>query len=311
MFTQFPPATVSLNSSVPFDSSQSEIPSTDFYDNRTIYTTTLANLIYQASSRLSFSVGGGFFDNIRSSSALYGALGETGSADAQYRVSRQTTVGGDYSYSHYSYTGSIGGANIHTAALTVSTRFDRWTELSLFGGAARVSSSFQQTVPIDPAILAILCPPNVVAVCPLTASTVINRSVFWGPDFGIRLSRSFQRGVAYLSAGETITPGNGLFLTSRTASASVGYGYSGLRKWNMSIGATYVRSLSFGNVQGGYGDLSGSYSVSRQLTGKLSFVSSFNATKYESSSFSAYNRLIYSASIGLGYSSRDIPVRFF
>jgi hypothetical protein len=240
IFSQFPPATVSLNSSVPFDTSQSQIPTTDFYDNRTIYSSTMADLVYQASTRLSFSLGGGVFDNIRRSAALYGALGETGYADAQYRVSRQTTVGATYSYSHYSYTDSIGGANINTAGLSMSTRFDRWTELSLFGGASRVSSSFQQTVPIDPAILAILCPANVVAVCPLTAATVINRNLFWGPNFGVRLSRSFQRGVAYLSAGESITPGNGLFLTSRAATASVGYGYSGLRKWNLSIGASYV-----------------------------------------------------------------------
>jgi len=41
MFTEFPPSTVSLNSSVPFDPSQSFIPTTDFYDNRTIYSTCL------------------------------------------------------------------------------------------------------------------------------------------------------------------------------------------------------------------------------------------------------------------------------
>ena len=67
LFTQFPPATVSLNSSVPFDPSQSDIPATDFYDNRTIYSSSLANLTYQATSRLSFSLGGGYFTNQRRS----------------------------------------------------------------------------------------------------------------------------------------------------------------------------------------------------------------------------------------------------
>jgi hypothetical protein len=117
--------------------------------------------------------------------------------------------------------------------------------------------------------------------------------------------------VAYLSAGESITPGNGLFLTSRAATAGAGYGYSGLRKWSLGIGVSYVTALSLGNIQGGYGQLAGSFGMSRQLVGKLSFVSSFGATQYESNSFTAYNRLIYSASVGLGFSSKNIPVRFF
>lgn len=311
LFTQFPPATVSLNSSVPFDPSQSYIPTTDFYDNRTIYSTTQANMTYQASTRLSFDLGGVFFLNDRRSSALYGATGEGANGDVQYRLSRRTTVGGVYGFTHYSYTGSVGGAFIHTAALSLSLRLNRSEEFSFFGGAARVSSSFEQTVPIDPAILAILCPPGLVTSCPLTAATVTFNNVLWAPDFGLRFSKSFHRGVAYVNGGETITPGNGLFLTSRAIMASAGYGYSGLRKWNLNIGVSYVDALSLGNIQGGYGDITGTFGLSRQIVRGLSFVSSFNAAQYRSSSFSAYNRLIYTASVGLGYGSKGIPVRFF
>ena len=311
LFTQFPPATVSLNSAVPFDPSQSYIPTTDFYDNRTIYTTTQANLTIQASSRLSFSLGGAYFANFQRSSALYGAMGESATGDVQYRLSRRTTLGANYSYTHYSYTNSEGGADIHSAALNASVRVSRWTEFSMFAGASRVASSFEQTVPIDPAILAILCPPSEVTACPLTAGTVINNNTFWGPNVGIRYSRSFQRGAFYASAGESITPGNGLFLTSRAQTAGAGYGYSGLRKWGLSIGVNYMKALSLGNVQGGYGQISGSYSMSRQIVGQLSFVSSFSATQYQSNSFNLYNRLIYSASVGLGFSTKSIPVRFF
>jgi hypothetical protein len=117
--------------------------------------------------------------------------------------------------------------------------------------------------------------------------------------------------VAYLSAGESETPGNGLFLTSRAETASLGYGYSGLRKWSMNIGGTYVRALSVGNIQGGYGQLTGSFSMSHEILPRVSFVTSFSATKYQSSSFSAYNHLIYFVSVGLGFSSKNIPVRFF
>jgi hypothetical protein len=311
LFTQFVPGTVALNSSVPFDPSQSTIPTTDFYDNRTIFTSTQANLTFQASSRLSFSMGGGDFLTRYQSSALYGMTGESASGDVQYRLSRQTTVGAAYSFTHYGYTNSVGGAFVHSASLTFSDRISRWTELSFYGGASRVESTFQETVPIDPAILAILCPSYLTAACPVSTTTYNNHQLEWGPNLGVRFSRSFQRGVFYLGAGEGITPGNGLFLTSRVASASAGYGYSGLRKWSLNVGVTYSTALSLGNVLGGYGQVTGTYSMSRLLVKSISFVSSFSATQYQSNSFTGYNRLIYSASMGLGYSSRNIPVRFF
>jgi hypothetical protein len=311
MFTQFAPATVSLNSSVPFDPSQSNIPTTDFYDNRTIYSTTQMGVTIQKSSRLSFNLGVGYFVNVRRSSALYGVTGETATGDVQYRVSRRVTLGADYSFSHYSYTHSFGGTFVHTAGVTVSVRLSRWTEFSILGGFSRAESSFEQTVPIDPAILEILCPPSLVLACPLTGGTVISHQILWGPDFTARLSRSFHRGVAYVSAGESITPGNGLFLTSRMATALAGYGYSGLRKWSLNLSANYATALSLGNVAGNYGQISGSYGMSRQILKSLSLVSSFSATQYQSRSFTGYNRLIYSASVGLGFSSNNIPVRFF
>jgi hypothetical protein len=310
-FTQFPPATVTLNSSVPFDPTQSEIPTTDFYDNRTIYSTTMANLQYMLSSRLSFSFGGGYFTNLRRSSELYSASGLSASFDAQYRLSRRITAGADFGFSHYGFSGGIGGSYIYSESLSVSARFDRWTELSLFAGASRVDSNFEEAVPINPAFLAILCPSGVVASCNLPSGMAFHESIFWSPDFGIRVSRSFQHGAVYANAGESVTPGNGLFLTSRAQTASVGYGYSGLRKWSMNVGLSYVRALSLGNIQGGYGQVAGSFGMSRELFSHVSFVTSAAATQYQSGTFNPYNRLIYTVSVGLGYSSKNIPVRLF
>jgi len=316
-FRQFAPSTVSLNSSVPFDPSQSNIPTTDFYDNRTIYTSSGANLIIQKSARLSLALGGSYFADIRQSSLLYGAKGESATGNLQYRVSRRATIGGGYTFSHYSYTHSFGGAYVQGANVSLSLRLSRGTEFSMYGGASRVESSFEVTVPIDPIILAILCPPNQLGPnglplpCPVSAANYINHNLTWSPSFGARFSMSFRRGVAYVTVAEGITPGNGLFLTSRAATAAAGYGYTGLRKWSMNIGVSYVSALSLGNVQGGYGQISGWYGVSRQIVSWLNIVSSLNATQYTSNSFTGYNRLIYSASLGLGYSSHNIPLRFF
>jgi len=70
-----------LPQTVPFDPSTTNVPTTDFFDNRTIYLSTQANLIIQKTARLSFSLGGDAFLTRRRSTALYGNVGATAHGD--------------------------------------------------------------------------------------------------------------------------------------------------------------------------------------------------------------------------------------
>jgi hypothetical protein len=126
---------------------------------------------------------------------------------------------------------------------------------------------------------------------------------------GARLSRTFRRGVAYASAGHSMTPGNGLFLTSSNTNAGAGYSYTGLRYWSFNMQAGWDRAKSLGNVLGYYGNTSGGLSVSRDIGHGLHAVASFSARQYQSPDFSKYNRLIYTARIALGFTPGDIPLR--
>jgi hypothetical protein len=51
--------------------------------------------------------------------------------------------------------------------------------------------------------------------------------------------------------------------------------------------------------------------MSRSLGHSLSFVTSYLANQYRSPDFTRYNRLIYSASVGIGWSPGDIPLRIW
>jgi len=309
IFTRFLPATASLNSAVAFDPSQSYIPGEEFGDERTIFSSTQANLIVQQTSRLSFDLGTTYFINNRKSSTLYGTYGQSETGDLQYRLSPHVTVGAGYDFVHYGYSRAFGGAYVHGGTFSASWRVNQTTELSIYGGPSRVESSFLKNVPFDPAVLAILCPPGF--PCDLGAGTVISHNVEWVPTFGARLSRSFERGVVNFSAGEAVTPGNGLFLTSKSITATAGYGYTGLRDWSANISANYASSDSLGSVAGRYGQWGGQFRLSRRITGSVSVVSSFTALQYDSGAYAGYNRLIYTASIGLGFSSGERPVRLF
>jgi hypothetical protein len=293
---------VGLTPTVPFDPSQSGIPTSDFYYTRTIYSTTQADLVIQKSTRLSFDLGGGLFINRYSSSALYGVTGEDATGDFQYRLSRRATVGANYSYTHYSFTGILSSSDLHGGSLTYALRISRTVEFSGYGGFMRAETKFIQNVPVDP---------NVAALLGITSTSALVHRINWVPSFSGRLSKTFARGVAYAAGGETVMPGNGLFLTSRTASVMGGYGYTGLRRWSLGVNCTYITALSIGNVNGGYGNISGSFSMSRSLGHSLSFVTSYIANQYRSPNFTGYNRLIYSASVGIGWSPGNVPLRIW
>ena len=68
---------------------------------------------------------------------------------------------------------------------------------------------------------------------------------------------------------------------------------------------------STANVIGNYGDTGGTLSMSRQLGRALHGVLSFAARQYQSGDFSKYNRLIYNATIGIGFSPGDVPLRIW
>jgi hypothetical protein len=293
---------VGLSQTVPFDPSQSAIPASDFYYTRTIYSTTQADLVVQKSTRLSFNLGGGLFINRYASTALYGVTGEDATGDFQYRLSRRATIGANYSFTHYAFTGILSSSDIHGASLTYALRISRTLEFSGYGGFMRAETKFIQSVPVDP---------NVSALLGFTNTTALAYRLNWVPNFSGRLSKTFSRGVAYVAGGETITPGNGIFLTSRAASVVGGYGYTGLRHWSLGVAFTYATALSIGNVNGGYGNISGSFSMSRSLGHALSFVTSYSANQYRSPNFTLYNRLIYTGSVGIGWSPGDIPLRIW
>jgi hypothetical protein len=220
----------------------------------------------------------------------------------QYRLSSRSTIGGGYTYDHYAYHGVFSATDLHSAVTTYGIRLTKTLEFSAYGGFMRAETKFVQSVPIDPAIAALIG---------MSAGSVIVHRIDYVPNVAGRLSETFSRGVLYLSGGHTVTPGNGLFLTSEATTADAGYTYTGRRLWSFEAQARYNHAKSVGNVLGYYGDTGGSLSASRKIMGSMHAVLSFSARKYQSPDFSLYNRLIYSARLGFGFTPGNIPLRMW
>lgn len=289
-----------LSQTVPFDPSQSFVPVTDFFDNRTLYATSQADLIIQKSARLSFDIGGDGFTNRRRSSALASVEGATARADMQYRVTRRTTVGVNYTYNHFSFNHIFSSTDLHGVAATYAVQLSRWLEFTGYAGVMRMETKFIQDVPVDPTVAAIIG---------ITESPEVVYSIRYVPNISARLSRTFQHGVLYLAGGHSVTPGNGLFLTSTMTTVGSGYTYTGLRRWSFNAIVEYQKAESIGNVAGAYGGTSGGFTVSRQLTRAVHLVGGFTARRYASGDFQLYNRTFYDTRLGIGFAPGDVPLR--
>ena len=51
--------------------------------------------------------------------------------------------------------------------------------------------------------------------------------------------------------------------------------------------------------------------MSRSIGHSLSFVTSYAANQYRSPTFTRYNRLIYTGSVGIGWSPGAVPLRIW
>jgi hypothetical protein len=289
----------SLQEAISYDPSQSSLPTTDFFDNRTLYIDTQADLIYQKSARLSFSIGGDGFINRRRSSALFGVTGATARGDVQYRITRRTTIGADYTYTNYSFTRIFSGTDIHSFSGTYAVQLSKNLEFSGYGGVSRVETKAEEEVAVDPTIAALLG---------ITSGLTITHTLLYVPTGSARLSEKLHNGVLYFYGAHVLTPGNGLFLTSTATNAGAGYTYTGLRRWSFSSTFNFNRSNTVG-VVGRYGNTGGILSASRQIVKSLHIVAAFSANQYESADFSMYNRLIYDARLGFGWTPGDVPLR--
>jgi hypothetical protein len=293
---------VGLQQTVTYDPNTASIPTTDFFDNRTVYTTTHAGFVMQRSTRLSISFGGDASYILRRSSALTDSRAYLATGDVQYRVSRRTTLGGMYNFTHMSFSNVFGGTDAHGVAASYSIRISRLVEFSGYAGVMRIESTVIQSVPIDPVISALLG---------TSQSTQLVHTLTYGPNVNARVSRALRNGVVFASGSRGLTAGNGLFMASQVTSVGAGYAYTGLRRWSANAQFVYGRGEAFGSIAGTYGNITGGVTISRNLRHSAHLVAGYQARQYSSPTYTHYNRFVNEARIGVAFSPGETPLRLW
>jgi hypothetical protein len=266
-----------------FEPSFANVPTNELFNARTNYLSSLGDLTYSPNARLSFNLGGNGMMVRRRNRALAGVTGYGARGDVQYRLGRSLSLGADYQYSHYDFTGSFGESDTHTVAVDLAIQLGRYWTLGLRGGGARVEALGLQRVAVDPIIAAILGPTNFL-------------EVFYRVNY-----------VPALSIDTGVSPGNGIYLTSRHQNAGIGYSYTAYRRWSFGLSGGYTKYGSVGQALGRYESYSAGGGVTCQVNGWMHVVGRYDARRQEVAN-SAFRRMAHGVSLGVAFSPGALPL---
>jgi len=188
-----------------------------------------ADLTWQLTARLSLSAGTSYFGVAQDSPVLLGVTGQQARGDLTYRLTRQTTVGAYYSFSHYLYPNGFGNSDTDTFGGIYSYAFNRTMQVRLRGGLSVVESLGLVTVPIPPAIAALLGAGE---------GVIDSYATYRTSDVSAQFIKDFPHGrTASLAYARGISPGNGVFQTSQQETISASLTTKVLRSYSLTLGA--------------------------------------------------------------------------
>lgn len=284
-----------------YDPTFANVPHDELLDNRTNYITSMADVSYIKSPRLSFNFGGSGFTVRRQASALYGVTGANARTDVAYRLTRHTTVALDYLYTHFGFDKAFGGSDMHAVAANYSYQINRYWQVALRGGVIRLETSYLGTVQIDPVVAAI--------IGRSTGYRAFYRKDL-APTFSVQLSRRFRNGSTDVSYHYGMTPGNGLYLTSKQNALSAGYSYTGMRRWNFTASAHYRDLEGVGQDIRSYRTAGGSAGATRMLGSRNLYLTA-RCDVRRAIAGEDFRRNFRSVTIGFAYSPGDTPLRLW
>jgi len=256
---------------------------------RTETSLTSVGLIYQQTRRLSWQIGGDFTEIRYKPSINVGDFGGDASFGMSYRFTKRTTLGATATYQYFSFLQSHGSSTSDGVYLSLSHLFGRRIEAGVSGGALR--TNFESTsAEVFGSILLIYT----------------GRVTTYSPFASGRLSLSLRKASVSFAGGETVSAGNGIFLTSKMIYAGANVYYAATRKWSFGVGGGYQRLVSIGGGTTGPGEYAYG-SADYKLTRHFGLRASGNYTTYETVTVYQGNSY-YNAALGIFFTSADRPL---
>jgi hypothetical protein len=122
------------------------------------------------------------------------------------------------------------------------------------------------------------------------------------------LTRQFKSSYLSFYYSHGISPGNGVYLTSKQELAGASYTYTGVRKASLSLSGLYNSLASLGQTLTPYKYFSGGASASYAVTRALHLTARFDSRYQDITQLNTFKKSSYRASIGVAFSPGDIPL---
>lgn len=274
------------------------VPTNELFDNRTEFLQSRVDLSWQKSPRLSFSIGGQGYLVRRRAASLAGLNGYGTHLSVTYRLTRRQSIGASYMYAYYDYQRTFGNADINVGTFNYNLAIARRWEFGSQVGASLVHTVGLQQVSVDPAIAAIVG--QNIAIVQFDRSTTI-------PYVALRLLRRFEQSQASAYASSGVSPGDGVFLTSRQNVAGFGYSYNGLRRLTIGADAAYSELSTLGQSLGKYRNYQGGVGTTYKIVNSTHLIFRYDYRHYTTQN-DIFSKNSERVSLGLAFSPGEKPL---
>ncbi len=273
------------------------LPGQDLVDSRTYYGASTAGFLRKLTPRISAGASASTFLAYRTNSGLVDGQGVGVNGGMSFAVGRNQSLTVGYGFNHFGYRKSFGASDLHGASLGYSRRVTRSWQLSVSAGAYRAESLRTISVQLDPVIASILGQ---------TTGLEAYYGVTYGGTGSFNLNRSFRRSSLSLGYSLGVTPGNGLYLTSRSETAHASYGYSGIRNWNFGVSGNYSKYSALTQNLAPSHMYMGSVNVSRRIASFVFATANAGVARIEAARGPV--RDSYFVAVGLAFSPGEYPL---
>ena len=278
-------------------------PETQLLNQSIKQSSSQVSLTYQKTARLSFNVAASYILVSYGTNGT-GTTGRQVSGDVNYRLTRKTTIGVSYAYTNYRYSHDVSNSDAHTIGLIYSYALTRTMQLRANVGGTQFESLGYALVPV-PAQLAPFLGTGATIADVYSHRRVSSISAQLVKDFG----RTRTSSISY---SRSLSPGNGLLLTSMETSIGANYGMSVLRHIPITSGLTYVKlSSAAGGIVADSRSEAASISTSRQFPRRrltVSLIYSYQLYKVANTPITQHNSVI---SVSFGWSPPDNSLQFW
>jgi hypothetical protein len=127
------------------------------------------------------------------------------------------------------------------------------------------------------------------------------------PSGSIMLGARLKNSVFTLQGADQISPGNGVYLTSRQESGSLAYSYTGIRKWSFGLSGGYYRLAAIGQNLQSYATWNGGANTTYSLTKSFHLVARFDA-RDQQIDIANYKHTGFRTTLGIAWSPGDLPL---